>query len=89
MPATLTINSSISSPAVDWGSATGRLAVKPRTACNMLDVGMTRLYELLNSGELVSYTDGKSRKITVASIHEYVRRRIEASSAGANAVKTA
>jgi hypothetical protein len=55
------------------------LGVKAKRACTMLDCGRTRLYELLNSGQLVGYKDGVSRKITVASIHAYVARLIEAS----------
>jgi excisionase family DNA binding protein len=54
------------------------IAVKPKTACRMLDVGLTRLYELLGERELESYTDGRSRKITTASIHDYVARRLAA-----------
>ena len=41
----------------------------------MLSCSNTRGYELLNSGELVSFKDGKSRKITVASIKDYITRR--------------
>ena len=50
------------------------LIVKPRRAAAMLDIGLTRLYELLNSGALVSVREGRSRKILVASIHAYVAR---------------
>jgi hypothetical protein len=56
----------------DWE---GALVVKPRTAWKMLSCSNTRGYELLNSGELVSFKDGKSRKITVASIKDYITRR--------------
>src|SRR5437667_218861 len=45
-----------------------RLVVTPREACQMLSVGLTRLYELLHDNELDSYRDGGSRRITVASI---------------------
>jgi hypothetical protein len=45
-----------------------RLVVSPRRARYMLDCGNTRLYELLNSNELESYLDGRSRKVTVAFI---------------------
>jgi hypothetical protein len=55
------------------------LAVKPRRACQMLDCGITRLYELMNSGALVSFKDGGSRKITTASIRAYIDRHLEAS----------
>jgi excisionase family DNA binding protein len=54
----------------------GRLAVKPKLACKALSVGLTRIYELLKTGELESYSDGRSRKITTASIRAYVARRI-------------
>jgi hypothetical protein len=55
------------------------LVVSPRRARCMLDCGTTRLYELLAAQELTSYKDGKSRKITVASIEKYITRRIAAS----------
>jgi hypothetical protein len=53
-----------------------RLVVSPRRAKHMLDVGNTRLYELLNEKKLDSYLDGRSRKITVASIRRYVAERL-------------
>jgi hypothetical protein len=43
----------------------------------MLAVGTTRGYALLNSGELESYLDGRSRRITVRSIRSYVARKLE------------
>ena len=55
-----------------------RLVVSPRRARSMLDCGNTRLYELLKNHELDSYLDGRARKITVASIHQHIARRLEA-----------
>jgi hypothetical protein len=55
------------------------LVVSPRRARRMLDCGNTRLYELIAARELETYKDGKSRKITVRSIKEYIARRLEAS----------
>ncbi len=55
------------------------LVVSPRRARLMLDCGNTRLYELISARELESFKDGKSRKITIASIKSYIARRIEAS----------
>jgi excisionase family DNA binding protein len=52
------------------------LVLRPRDACRLLSVGNTRLYELLSAGELESYLDGRSRKITVESIHRYVLRHL-------------
>jgi excisionase family DNA binding protein len=54
------------------------LAVTPRIAKRMLGCGTTRLYDLLNRGELQSYRDGKSRRIVVASLRDYVNRQIAA-----------
>jgi excisionase family DNA binding protein len=61
------------------GAAAVALAVKPKVAGDMLDVGMTRLYELIDAGELTSYKDGRSRKITTDSIRAYVSRKVGAS----------
>jgi hypothetical protein len=54
------------------------LVVSPRRARQMLDCSMTRLYELINSGEIQSYRDGKSRKAIVASIKAHIARQLEA-----------
>jgi excisionase family DNA binding protein len=50
------------------------LAVSPRQACLLLGIGNTRLYELIGNGELVSYHEGRSRRITMESIRARVAR---------------
>ncbi len=57
------------------------LAVAQRIAKRMLGCGTTRLYDLLNRGELQSFRDGKSRRIVVASLKAYIERQIEAEAA--------
>ena len=52
------------------------LVVKPKIAWKMLACSNTRGYELLNAGELESFLDGRSRKITVESIRRYIARRL-------------
>jgi hypothetical protein len=59
------------------------LLVKPKAACVLLGCGITRLYELLAAGELESFLDGRSRKITVGSIENYIARRLAANSSPA------
>jgi hypothetical protein len=54
----------------------GPLVVKPKVAWKMLACSNTRGYELLAVGELESFLDGRSRKITVESIHRYIARRL-------------
>ena len=55
------------------------LVVKPKVAWRMLGCGNTRGYELIAAGELESYKDGRSRKITIESIKRYVARQLAAS----------
>jgi hypothetical protein len=59
----------------DWE---GALVVKPKVAWKMLACSNTRGYELIKAKELDSFLDGGSRKIVVASIHRYIRRRLAA-----------
>jgi excisionase family DNA binding protein len=50
------------------------LAVSPRQACMLLGVGNTRLYKLIRDGELVTYHEGRARRITMESIRARVAR---------------
>jgi len=52
------------------------LAVPPREASRLLSVGMSRLYQLMRTGELESYRDGRSRRITMASIQKRMARQL-------------
>lgn len=52
------------------------LVVRPKRACEMLSIGVTRLYELINQGEIEGFKDG-GRWITVASMKDYIRRQLE------------
>ena len=58
-----------------------RLVVSPGRAWHMLGIGNTHGYQLLATGELDSYLDGRRRLITVASIKRYVERKIASASA--------
>jgi hypothetical protein len=65
------------------------LLVRPRDAWQMLDCGNTHGYALLNAGELESFLAGRSRKITVESIHRYIGRKLAAASPTNPALTTA
>jgi excisionase family DNA binding protein len=54
------------------------LVASPNQAMRAIQVSRKKLYELINTGELESYTEGKSRRITVKSINEYIERRLAA-----------
>jgi len=54
-----------------------RLVVSPRRAGLLLDLGVTKIYELIGSGQLQSYKDGAARKIVVASVRDYIERQLE------------
>ncbi|UNK78427.1 helix-turn-helix domain-containing protein [Sphingopyxis granuli] len=51
------------------------IAVSPKGACNALSYGLTKIYDLINAGELEVFKDGRSTRITTASIKGYVERR--------------
>jgi hypothetical protein len=65
------------------GRAVQPLLVRPRDAWLMLRCGNTFGYSLITSGELISFRDGRSRKIVVASIHDYIARKLAAGKAAA------
>jgi len=44
--------------------------------CKRANVGKDRFYELLKSGEIESYLDGRSRKVLLASVDAYIDRQI-------------
>jgi len=56
--------------------------VRPKQACILLGCGQTRLFDMLNNGELESYLDGASRLITVASIKARIARKLAEAKAG-------
>ena len=58
------------------------LAVPPSQAARMLSMGISRLYRLLRTGKLVSYRDGRSRRVLVTSIHEHIARQLAADTDG-------
>jgi hypothetical protein len=54
------------------------LVVSPKMAKHLLCIGTTKLWELIRAGELESYLDGTSRRITLASIKARVARQLAA-----------
>jgi excisionase family DNA binding protein len=59
-------------------STTDVLVASPNQAMQKLLISRATLYQLINSGDLESYTQGKARRITVRSINAYVERRLAA-----------
>jgi excisionase family DNA binding protein len=59
------------------------LVVSPEGAAQMLGIKVSKLYLLLKTGELENYSCGRSRRVVVASIHDYIARRLaEAAATG-------
>ena len=52
------------------------LVVAPKIAWRLLGCGNTHGYQLIAQGELESYKDGNSRRITMASIRAHVARKL-------------
>jgi excisionase family DNA binding protein len=56
------------------GSDLEPLSISPRQACLLLNVGNTRLYQLIREGELTTYHEGRARRITMESVRARVSR---------------
>jgi Helix-turn-helix domain len=65
------------------GGGAAPLLVKPNAAMTMLCVSRAKLYEIINRRQIESFKEGKSRLITVASIHDYIARKLAAEKAAA------
>jgi excisionase family DNA binding protein len=50
----------------------GRLLLRPEEVAQALGVGRTMVFELIRTGELRSVKIGKSRRIPIAAVREYV-----------------
>jgi excisionase family DNA binding protein len=44
--------------------------------CKRANICKDRFYELLHTGEIESYLDGRSRKVVLASVDAYIDRQI-------------
>jgi hypothetical protein len=44
--------------------------------CKRANTGKDRFYKLLHTGEIESYLDGRSRKVVIKSIDDYIDRQI-------------
>jgi hypothetical protein len=64
------------------------LVVSPAKAAELLDCGMTRIYQLLKTGELQAYYRGHSRKILATSVLDQFKRE-QAAGAKLRAPRTA
>ena len=52
------------------------IAIPPAETAHVLSVSLSKVYDLMRKGELSSYRDGRSRRVLMSSIHEYVARRV-------------
>jgi len=52
------------------------IAVPPKMAFDMIHVGVTKGYELINAGELETFKVGRATRITTASIEAFVARQL-------------
>jgi excisionase family DNA binding protein len=61
---------------VPAAGGTPPLAVSPREAARLLGLGLSHLYNLMRTNELKSFMAGRSRRIVMASLHDYIARRL-------------
>ena len=53
------------------------LLVKPADAGRMLGCGRTRIYELVNGGEIIHSAMAAPGRLPSSSIHRYIKRRLD------------
>ena len=53
------------------------LTVPPKGACKLIGCGLNKVYKLIASGELESFTQGRKRLITTASIRAYIALQMQ------------
>jgi excisionase family DNA binding protein len=61
---------------MDFGMNACPIAVTVADACERLSCSRTTLYHLLDLGELRSFKIGRSRRVLMSSINEYIKRRV-------------
>ncbi|MEE4538023.1 MAG: helix-turn-helix domain-containing protein [Erythrobacter sp.] len=52
------------------------ICVRINDAARMIGVGRTKLYELISNGEIETVKIGNATRVTIASLHELVRRKL-------------
>jgi excisionase family DNA binding protein len=50
----------------------GRVLLRPEEVATAMGIGRTAVFELMRTGELRSVKIGKSRRIPVDAVHDYV-----------------
>ena len=60
------------------------IGMAPRQAFKLIGCGVTYGYQLLAAKELESYYLGRARRVTLASIHAFIGRRLAAAREGSN-----
>lgn len=55
-----------------------RLTASPKDVCAMLGLGLTKVYELMNDGQLESVKVGSRRLIKLSSVQRLVENEAEA-----------
>ena len=59
------------------GSPNSRLLYKVETAANLCDMGRSKFWEMVRSGEIQSLKIGKSRRIPAKALEELIQRKLE------------
>ena len=60
----------------------GKLLVSPEQAAVLLDIGRTKVFELIATGAIRSVIVGRMRKISLIELREFVRTLYEEQSGG-------
>ena len=78
-PNTTLLDAAPSSPTSPLDAATLPLLVKPTEAARLLSVERTTIYRMLDAGEIRAIFIGRSWRVVVASLLEYIARQLDLS----------
>lgn len=59
-----------------------RISVRIPEACRMIGIGRSKLYELMESGDIETIKVGASRLVLVSSLQAFVEQRRDGNSTG-------
>ena len=54
-----------------------RLAVTVEEAAEMLSISRSGLYQMISSGEIPSFTIGRSRRVPVQALQSFVEKQVQ------------
>jgi excisionase family DNA binding protein len=76
-PDTQPVNATSNTPIAELNPGELPLLVTPAEAGRLLSVDRVTIYRLLIAGDIRAISIGRARRVVVASLHDYIARKLE------------